>query len=121
EHAGLEALQIGHRLRVALPGLGGVAPYDLLETGVLGHVGKPPLQHPRPPATRCCEMACDIDDREGQSPSPMEPRLGRALHSSATGRRRAATLPDAPRPRQAPHHSTMSRPGMWRQDMVALA
>ena len=33
-------------------------------------------------------MACDIDDREGESPSPMEPRLGRMFHSSATGRRR---------------------------------
>jgi hypothetical protein len=32
-------------------------------------------------------MACDIDDREGESPSPMEPRLGRMFHSSATGRR----------------------------------
>src|ERR1700733_6685576 len=33
-------------------------------------------------------MACDIHDREGESPSPMEPRLGRMLRSSATGRRR---------------------------------
>src|ERR1700722_1011841 len=33
-------------------------------------------------------MACDFDDREGESPSPMEPRLGRMFHSSATGRRR---------------------------------
>ena len=33
-------------------------------------------------------MACDIDDREGESPSPVEPRLGRMSHSSATGRRR---------------------------------
>jgi hypothetical protein len=32
-------------------------------------------------------MACDIDNREGKSPSPMEPRLGRTFHSSATGRR----------------------------------
>ena len=32
-------------------------------------------------------MARDIDDREGESPSPMEPRLGRMFHSSATGRR----------------------------------
>jgi len=34
-------------------------------------------------------MACDTDDREGKSPSPMEPRLGQMFHSSATGRRRA--------------------------------
>jgi hypothetical protein len=33
-------------------------------------------------------MACDIDDREGESPSPMEPRPGRMFHSSATGHRR---------------------------------
>jgi phytoene dehydrogenase-like protein len=33
-------------------------------------------------------MACDIDDREGESPSPAEPRLGRMFHSLATGRRR---------------------------------
>jgi hypothetical protein len=25
-------------------------------------------------------MACDSDDREGESPSPMEPRLGRMFH-----------------------------------------
>src|SRR5215469_1117288 len=48
-------------------------------------------------------MACDIDDREGESPSPMEPRLGRMLHSSATGRRREQTLPEALGLRQAPH------------------
>ena len=33
-------------------------------------------------------MARDSDDREGESPSPMEPRPGRMFHSSATGRRR---------------------------------
>ena len=38
-------------------------------------------------------MACDTDDREGESPSPMEPPLGRTLHSSATGRRRQHTIP----------------------------
>src|SRR5450755_1935559 len=48
-------------------------------------------------------MACDIDDREGESPSPMEPRLGRMFHSSATGRRREQTLPDALGLRQALH------------------
>jgi hypothetical protein len=37
-------------------------------------------------------MACDIDDREGKSPSPMEPRLGRMFHNSATGRRREHTI-----------------------------
>src|SRR5450755_1091786 len=48
-------------------------------------------------------MACDIDDREGESPSPMEPRLGRMFHSSATGRRREQTLPEALGLRQALH------------------
>ena len=38
-------------------------------------------------------MACDIDDREGESPSPMEPGLGRMFHSSATGRRREQLFP----------------------------
>lgn len=33
-------------------------------------------------------MACDVDDREGESPSPMKLRLGQMFHSSATGRRR---------------------------------
>src|ERR1700733_955865 len=47
-------------------------------------------------------MTCDFDDREGESPSPVEPRLGRMFHSSATGRRRAQTLPDAPGLRQVP-------------------
>ena len=47
-------------------------------------------------------MACDIDDREGESPSPMEPRLGRMFHSSATGRREQ-TLPEALGLRQALH------------------
>ena len=28
-----------------------------------------------------------MDDREGESPLPTEPRLGRMFHSSATGRR----------------------------------
>jgi hypothetical protein len=41
-------------------------------------------------------MACDIDDREGESPSPMEPRLGRMFHSSATGRRREQLFPRRP-------------------------
>ncbi len=48
-------------------------------------------------------MACHINDREGESPSPTEPRLGRTFHSSATGRRREQTLPEAPGLRQAPH------------------
>src|SRR5580658_8850306 len=48
-------------------------------------------------------MAWDLDDREGESPSPMEPRPGRMFHSSATGRRRDQTLPEAPGLRQAPH------------------
>ena len=48
-------------------------------------------------------MACDIDDREGESPSPMEPLLGRLFHSSATGRRREQTLPEPLGLRQALH------------------
>jgi hypothetical protein len=68
-------------------------------------------------------MACDIDDREGESPSPMEPRLGRTFRSSATGRRREQlflrrsvfvkrftremTLPDMPAARRG-------RPGAMR-------
>jgi hypothetical protein len=46
-------------------------------------------------------MACDIDDREGESPSPLEPRLGRMSHSSATGRRRERIFPEALGLRQA--------------------
>lgn len=38
-------------------------------------------------------MACDIDNREGKSPSLLEPRLGRMLHSSATGRRHHELFP----------------------------
>ena len=48
-------------------------------------------------------MARDSDDREGESPSPMEPRPGRTFHSSATGRRREQTLPEAPGLRQGLH------------------
>ncbi len=48
-------------------------------------------------------MACDIDDREGESPLPMEPRLGRMFHSSATGRRRERIFPEALGLRQALH------------------
>ena len=48
-------------------------------------------------------MACDIANREGKSPSPMEPRLGRMFHSSATGRHRGATLTKALNLCQPPH------------------
>jgi len=48
---------------------------------------KPPLDTLVPQRRGERKMACDIDDREGESPSPLEPRLGRMLHSSATGRR----------------------------------
>ncbi len=48
-------------------------------------------------------MACDIDDREGESPSPVEPRLGRMSRSSATGRRRERIFPEALGLRQALH------------------
>src|ERR1700735_1737811 len=51
---------------------------------------------PSSPATRCQKMARDIDDREGESPSPTEPRLG----GCSTARRPAAavkqTLPEPP-------------------------
>jgi hypothetical protein len=33
-------------------------------------------------------MACDVDDREGESPSPMEPRLG----GCSTARRPVAAV-----------------------------
>jgi hypothetical protein len=49
-------------------------------------------------------MACDIEDREGESPSPMEPRPGQMFHSSAAGRRREQTLPEAPGLRQGFTH-----------------
>jgi hypothetical protein len=71
-----------------------VAANNLLEAGVLRH-GQASPSHPRPPVTRLWMMACDIDDREGESPSPMEPRLGRMLPGSATGRRREHTIPEA--------------------------
>jgi hypothetical protein len=48
-------------------------------------------------------MACDIDDREGESPLLMKPGLGRMFHSSATGRRRERSLPEALDLRQALH------------------
>ncbi len=53
-------------------------------------------------------MACDIDDREGNSPSPKEPRLGRMFQSSATGRRRGANLPDQSRSCQVLHETPVS-------------
>ena len=68
-------------------------------------------------------MACDTDDREGESPSLMEPRLGQTFHSSATGRRREQTLPEALGLRQARHSrddtaesagSETGRPGAMR-------
>ena len=93
-HSRAEALQIHQRLGVALPSLPGVAPDNLLEAGVLGH-GQASPSHPRPPVTRRWKMACDIDDREGESPLPMEPRVGRMFHSSATGRPREPSLPEA--------------------------
>lgn len=60
-------------------------------------------------------MACDIDDREGESPSPMEPRLGRVLHSSATGRRRGSSLAEARGLRQGPFIHDISPAGNERQ------
>ena len=53
-------------------------------------------------------MACDIHDREGESPSPMELRLGRTFRSWATGRRRDKLLPtrsDFVKPRDPRHHN----------------
>src|SRR5690242_6783800 len=66
-------------------------------------MGKPPLDTFVPQRRGERKMACAIDDREGESPSPVEPRLGRTFHSSATGRRRKQTLPEAPGLRQALH------------------
>src|SRR5580700_4006633 len=99
-HSPTEALEIRQRFGVALPGFFGVAANNLLEAGVLGH-GQASPRHPRPPATRCWKMACDVDDREGESPSPMEPRLGRTFRGSATGRRRARIFADTLSLRQA--------------------
>src|ERR1700691_2391550 len=45
------------------------------------------------------------------SPSPMEPRLGRMFHSSATGRRRDAILPNQSRPCQVLHQTPISSVG----------
>jgi hypothetical protein len=56
-------------------------------------------------------MACDIDDREGSSPSPMELRLGRMFHSSAIGRRPRATLLDQSRGCQVLHEVPISSVG----------
>src|ERR1700735_4531425 len=64
---------------------------------------KPPHDTLVPQRRGVWKMACDTDDREGESPSPMELRPGRMLHSSATGRRREQTLPEAPGLRQALH------------------
>jgi hypothetical protein len=44
-----------------------------------------------------------MNDREGESPSPTELRLGRMFHSLATGRRREQTLPEVLSLRQAHH------------------
>ena len=110
EQPRIEALEIGERFRVALTSVLRVAPDHLLETAVLGH-GQASSLHPRPPATRCLEMACDIDDREGNSPSPMEPRLGRTFQRSATGRRRDAIVPDQSRECQVPHETPVSSEG----------
>src|SRR3954447_2941001 len=72
-----------------------MTPDNLLETAVLGH-RQASRRHHRPPATRCSEMACGVDNREGESPSPTERRLGRVFRGSATGRRRAELSPDRP-------------------------
>src|ERR1700722_8517391 len=99
-HSRTETVEFRQRFGVTLPSLLGVAPDNLLEAGVLGH-DMPPRDTLVPQRRGERKMACDIDDREGESPSPMESRLGRMFHSSATGRRREQTLPEAPGRRQA--------------------
>src|SRR5580704_3513808 len=51
KHPGLEPFKVGERFGVALTGVVRVAPYNLLETAVLGHRQASSF-HPRPPATR---------------------------------------------------------------------
>jgi hypothetical protein len=88
-----QTFEIGQRFGVPLARLLGVPPYDLLEIAVLRH-DKPPRRHPRPPVTRCSEMACWHRRPRGLIPlRPMEPRLGRMSHGSATGRRRQPISP----------------------------
>jgi hypothetical protein len=67
EQTRLEALEIGERFGVSLTGFLRVAPDNLLETAVLGH-GQASSEHLRSPATRRCEMACDMNNREGSIP-----------------------------------------------------
>ncbi len=59
EHPAVDSLQIGERLGVALVGVLGVAPDNLLETAVFGHE-QASLDTPAHPAARYREMACDV-------------------------------------------------------------
>ena len=102
-HARTESLEVGQGFGVALPGLPGVAPDDLLEAGVLGHGNKPPLNTFVPQRRGVGEWLVVSTTERANSPSPMEPRLGRMLHSSATGRRRAGTFAEQPGIRQVLH------------------
>jgi Putative glycolipid-binding len=69
-------------------------------------------------------MSCDIDDREGESPSPKEIRLGRTFHGSATGRRREHTIPGALALCQGASHTRWDRAKFappWRRPSSASA
>jgi hypothetical protein len=81
-------------------------------------------------------MACETDDREGESPSPMEPQLGRMFHSSATGRRHEQLFPrpavlvkrfpremtqrEVPRPRAPGLAGMPAGPPSWPSPRTAL-
>src|ERR1700722_20543436 len=108
EQPRIEALEIGERFRVPLPGVPRVPPDTLLETTVLGH-GQASSRYPRPPATRYLEMACEIDNREGCFPfANWNPSWGGKSQSSAPGQRRKIIFPDKSRNRQAPPHPPIS-------------
>jgi hypothetical protein len=67
EDSRLKVFERGERFGVSLTGFVRVAADDFLEAAVLGHE-QAPSEHHRPPATQCCEMACDMNNREGSIP-----------------------------------------------------
>ena len=60
---------------------------------------------PSPPSGTVFEMACDKDDREGKSPSPVEPQLGRNVPQA----RRPVVATDDSRPSDADSSSNPAR------------
>ena len=67
EQARLNIFEVGECLGISLPGFLRVATDDLLVTALPGHEQASSV-HPRPPATRCQELACDKNNREGNVP-----------------------------------------------------